>query len=197
MQQRQQKETTPTTGITNKPQIRTHTQTCMHKHMHNIHILLSESERRILLWNNPQRQICAIFTTGSARPLTLPHLPPVHPSFTASLSRCVHVYLCGLASWLAKPQVHTHTHTSILVEPVTRRQSTATMETTATEAAAAATMATTTANHIHKPVQRNSSQAKQPTAGPSQSRLCVEDLARSSSQRQSPSSSSSGSNSSA
>lgn len=112
MQQRQQKDTTttPTTGITNKPQIRTHTQTCMHKHMHNIHILLSESERRILLWNNPQRQICAIFTTGSARPLTLPHLPPVHPSFTASLSRCVHVYLCGLASWLAKPQVHTHTH---------------------------------------------------------------------------------------
>lgn len=114
MQQRQQKDTTttPTTGITNKPQIRTHTQTCMHKHMHNIHILLSESERRILLWNNPQRQICAIFTTGSARPLTLPHLPPVHPSFTASLSLsmcpCLFVWLGQLVS--QAPSTHTHTH---------------------------------------------------------------------------------------
>lgn len=94
----------------------THTQTCMHKHIHNIHILLSESERRILLWNNPQRQICAIFTTGSARPLTLPHVrPSVLPLRHLSLSRCVHVYLCGLASWLAKPQAHTHTHTYMWV----------------------------------------------------------------------------------
>lgn len=131
----------------------------------------------------------------SARP------PTVRPCFTASLSLsmcpCLFVWLGQLVSQAPSTHTHTHTHTSILVEPVTRRQSTATMETTATEAAAAATMATTTANHIHKPVQRNSSQAKQPTAGPSQSRLYVEDLARSSSQRQSLGSSISGSNSSA
>lgn len=47
--------------------------------------------------------------------------PPAYssarPSFLygISLSRCVHVYLCGLASWLAKPQAHTHTLTHIRV----------------------------------------------------------------------------------